>query len=149
MLNVNEVSIAKDSVFKLRTYNVPQNTELKFKSSDISVAFVDQKGRITGISCGECVVTVTVQTKNHTPIDMCTCNVTVGPAAISIKFTKTEMVLSVGMKKLLKSIVSPLNTVESPLFYSSDKDIHNKLVGAESFDRTAEGIKKARSPREA
>ena len=28
-------------------------------------------------------------------------------------------------------------------FYSSDRDIHNKLVGAESFDKTAEGIKNA------
>ena len=51
------------------------------------------------------------------------CNITVGPAAISIKLTKSELVLSVGMKKTLKTIISPLNTVEKPVFYSSDKEV--------------------------
>ena len=55
--------------------------------------------------------------------DTLKCNVTVGPAAVSVKLTKTELVLLAGMKKTLKAIVSPLNTVEKPLFYSSDKEI--------------------------
>ena len=121
-LNVSEVAIVKDGVFRLRAYNVPQNSRLIYRSSDTSVAYVDARGYITGISNGECVVTATVVTGNSATQTL-KCNVTVGPAAISIKLTKSELVLSVGMKKTLKTILSPLNTVENPVFYSSDKAI--------------------------
>jgi len=121
-LNVTEAAIAKDAVFRLRAYNVPQNARLIYRSSDVSVAYVDSRGYITGISCGDCVVTAIVAVGNS-PSQTLKCNVTVGPAAISIKFIKSEMVLKVGMKKMLKSIVSPLNTVEKPVFYSSDKNV--------------------------
>ncbi|MBO4510630.1 MAG: Ig-like domain-containing protein, partial [Lachnospiraceae bacterium] len=121
-LNVTEASIAKDSVFRLRVYNAPKNAKIVFRSSDTSVAYVDNRGYITGISNGECIVTATVVVGNS-PSDTLKCNITVGPSAISIKLTKSEIVLSVGMKKTLKTIISPLNTVEKPLFYSSDKEI--------------------------
>ena len=119
-LNVTEVSIVKDGTFRLRTYNVPKNAKISYRTSDTSIAFVDNRGFITGISNGECIVTATVIVGN-TPTDTLKCNVTVGPAAISIKLTKSEIVLGVGMKKTLKTIISPLNTVEKPVFYSADK----------------------------
>ena len=121
-LNVTEASIAKDSVFRLRVYNAPKNAKIVFRSSDTSVAYVDNRGYITGISNGECIVTATVVVGNS-PSDTLKCNITVGPSAISIKLTKSEIVLSVGMKKTLKTIISPLNTVEKPVFYSADKSI--------------------------
>ena len=121
-LNVSEVAIAKDNTFRLRVYNVPRNARVVYRSSDNSVAYVDNRGYITGISNGECVVTATVVT-GGSATDTLKCSVTVGPAAVSVKLTKTELVLLTGMKKTLKAIVSPLNTVEKPLFYSSDKEI--------------------------
>ncbi len=121
-LNVSEVAIAKDNTFRLRVYNVPRNARIVYRSSDNSVAYVDNRGYITGISNGDCVVTATVVT-GGSATDTLKCNVTVGPAAVSVKLTKTELVLLTGMKKTLKAIVSPLNTVEKPLFYSSDKEI--------------------------
>ena len=121
-LNVTEAAIAKDGVFRLRIYNVPKNSRITYRSSDTSVAYVDSRGYITGISNGECVITATVIV-GDTPTDTLKCTVTVGPAAISIKLTKSELVLSVGMKKTLKTIISPLNTVEKPVFYSSDKGV--------------------------
>ena len=121
-LNVSEAAIAKDNTFRLRVYNVPRNARIVYRSSDNSVAYVDNRGYITGISNGDCVVTATVVT-GGSATDTLKCNVTVGPAAVSVKLTKTELVLLTGMKKTLKAIVSPLNTVEKPLFYSSDKEI--------------------------
>ena len=121
-LNVTETAIAKDGVFRLRIYNVPKNSRILYRSSDTSVAYVDSRGYITGISNGECIVTATVVVED-TPVDTLKCNITVGPAAISIKLTKSELVLSVGMRKTLKTIISPLNTVEKPVFYSSDKNV--------------------------
>lgn len=119
-LNVSEVSIAKDETFRLRVYNVPSTARVMYRSGNPNVAYVDARGYITGISNGECKVTATVIDKGS-PIATLTCNVLIGPAAISIKFTKTELVLQVGMRKTIKSIVSPLNTVERPVFYSMDK----------------------------
>ena len=121
-LNVEEVAIAKDGVFRLRVYNVPSGGKVTFKSTDTSVAFVDSRGYITGISNGECFVTATVQVGGSV-VGFEKCSVTVGPAAISIKLTKSEIVLGVGMKKTLKTIISPLNTVEKPVFYSVDKTV--------------------------
>lgn len=121
-LNVSEAAIAKDNTFRLRVYNVPRNARIVYRSSDNSVAYVDNRGYITGISNGDCVVTATV-VAGGSATDTLKCNVTVGPAAVSVKLTKTELVLLSGMKKTLKAIVSPLNTVEKPLFYSSDKEI--------------------------
>ena len=121
-LNVTEVAITKDSRFKLRVYNVPKNALVEFASDDISVAVVNKKnGYITGLSNGECTITVTVS--GNSVNETLKCNVVVGPAAISVKLTKTELVLCEGMKKVLKTIVSPLNTVERPMFYSTDKNI--------------------------
>ena len=121
-MNVSETAIAKDGVFRLRIYNAPKNAKIIYRSSDTSVAYVDNRGYITGISNGECVVTATVVI-GGSPSETLKCNVTVGPSAISIKLTKSEIVLSVGMKKTLKTIISPLNTVEKPVFYSSDTSI--------------------------
>ena len=121
-LNVTEVAITKDSKFKLRVYNVPKNAVVEFASDDISVAVVNKRtGYITALSNGECTVTVTVTAGSVN--ETLKCNVVVGPAAISIKLTKTELVLCKGMRKVLKTIVSPLNTVERPVFYSTDKNV--------------------------
>ena len=99
-LNVTEAAIAKDGVFRLRVYNAPKNSKIIYRSSDTSVAYVDNRGYITGISNGECIVTATVVV-NGTPSDTLKCSVTIGPAAISIKLTKSEIVLGIGMKKTL------------------------------------------------
>lgn len=120
--NVSEVSIAKDGVFRLRAYNVPRDAKIHYVSTDTSVAYVDGRGYITGISNGECIVVATV-TVGGAAVDVLNCKVTVGPAAISIKLTKSEIVMGVGMKKTLKTIISPLNTVEKPVFYSADKEV--------------------------
>lgn len=119
-LNVTEVSIAKDETFRLRAYNVPSTARILYRSGDPGVAYVDARGYITGISNGECKVTATVIDKGS-PIATLSCNVLIGPAAISIKFTKTELVLETGKRKTIKYILSPLNTVERPVFYSMDK----------------------------
>ncbi|MCR5684273.1 MAG: Ig-like domain-containing protein [Lachnospiraceae bacterium] len=51
------------------------------------------------------------------------CNVIIGPAAVSIKLTKTSLVLMTGMQKRLYANVLPLNTVEKPMFGSTDTEI--------------------------
>lgn len=119
-LNVTEVSIAKDETFRLRAYNVPNNARILYRSGNPDVAFVDARGYITGISNGECKVTATVIDRGA-PVATLSCNVLIGPAAISIKFTKTELVMEAGKRKTIKYILSPLNTVERPVFYSVDK----------------------------
>jgi len=118
-LNVTNVSIIKDGTYKLKVYNLSDSQSVIYRSNDTSVATVSSSGKIKGLSLGTAIITATV-VEGDTPVATLQCDVLIGPAAISIKFTKSEVVLQVGGMKLLNTIISPLNTVEEPVFYSTD-----------------------------
>ncbi len=121
-LNVKSVSIIKEGTFRLKVYNLSETQKVLFRSANPSIATVKQNGIVTGVSNGTTVITAAVF-ENDTVVATLQCDVLIGPAAISIKLTKSELVLAVGMSKTLKTIISPLNTVESPVFYSSDSAV--------------------------
>lgn len=58
-------NVGKDKNWKIKFTHI-NNATLKFKSSDESVAVVDKKGKVTGISAGKAVVTVTVNNEGVT-----------------------------------------------------------------------------------
>lgn len=121
-LNVSTVSIIKDGTYRLKVYNLSEGQTALYRSADSSVAMVSKSGKVTGISCGSTVITVTV-VEGDTAVATLQCDVLIGPAAVSIKLTKTELVLAEGKMKALKTIIFPLNTVETATFYSEDVTI--------------------------
>lgn len=121
-LNVKSASIVKDGTFALKVYNTAKEHTVVFKSDNSEIASVSEEGVITGVSNGETVITATIKEKDTT-IAVLSCNVIIGPKAISIKLTKTELTIAVGMKKTLKTILTPMTTVENAKFYSSDTTI--------------------------
>lgn len=121
-LNVKTKALVKDINYTLKVYNLSDSQTLAFKSSAADVATVDENGVILGISNGTAVITVTVKEGTKT-VTTLTCDVTVGPPAITVKWTKSEVVLVVGKRISLKTIVLPFNTAESAKFYSSDTEI--------------------------
>ena len=121
-LNVTDISIAKDGWYRLKVYNLGSGQTVIYRSSNSSVAMVSRTGKIVGLSYGDAVITATV-VDDGTPVAALQCSVTIGPAAVSIKLTKTSLVLNEGRQKMLTTVVWPLNTVETPVFYSSDTDI--------------------------
>lgn len=121
-LNVKTKALVKDTKYTLKVYNLSENQKASFKSSDPSIASVDEEGVVCGIANGTAVITVTVKEGLKTVATL-TCDVTVGPPAISVKWTKSEIILTVGKRTTLKTILLPYNTAESVKFYSSDTEI--------------------------
>lgn len=127
-LNVKNISLVKDTTFELKVYNISDNYKVTYKSSESSIASVDENGVISAVDFGTTTVTVTVKDGLKT-IASLDCEVTVGPAALSIKLTKSEVILAVGSKTTLTPILKPNNTVEIAKFYSKDSEIAAVSVG--------------------
>lgn len=121
-LNVSTVSIIKDGSYRLKVYNLVQGQSVVYRSADPYVAMVSKTGKVTGISCGSTVISALV-VENGAVVANLQCDVLIGPAAVSIKLTKAELVIQEGKMKALRTIISPLNTVETPTFYSEDTTI--------------------------
>jgi uncharacterized protein YjdB len=127
-LNVKRVSIIKDRTYALKVYNITDNHKVTFKSSSDSIAKVSEDGTITGADFGDATITVTVKDGFKT-IAALDCEVTVGPPALSVKLTKSEITLSVGRNTTLIAILKPNNTVEEAKFSSNDPSIATVSVG--------------------
>lgn len=121
-LNVKSKSIVKEKSYNLRVYNVLENQKISYKSSDSAIASVDEHGVVTGVDYGNATITVTVKDGSKT-IATLTCDITVGPPAISVKLTKTDLIMVVGKRTTLKTILQPYNTVEEIKFISNDASI--------------------------
>ena len=120
-LNVKSVTLVKDKSYALKVYNLDDNSTVSFKSDDTEIASVSEDGLITANKVGETVVTVTI--KNGLPKEDLLCAVTVGPAAISVKWTKSKIFIGVNQDDILKVILKPDNTTEAAKFSSYDASI--------------------------
>lgn len=135
-LNVKRVSIVKDHTYTLKVYNITDNHKVTFKSSSDSIAKVSDDGTITGTDFGTATVTVTVKDGFKT-IATLDCEVTVGPPALSVKLTKSEITLIVGRNTTLTAILKPNNTVEEAKFSSNDTSIATVSVGGRITAKSA------------
>lgn len=120
-LNLKTKSIVKDKSFALKVYNTPDKTRISYKSSDSEVASVDNLGLITANKVGDAVITATVKTGGNTLT--LTCDITVGPPAVSIVSNKSRIILSLDQSDVLKVIIKPSNTAEEAKFSSNNSSI--------------------------
>lgn len=121
-LSVKSKSLVKDLQYTLKVYNLSETQKAYFRSSSPKVASVDEDGVISGLSNGTTVISVLIK-ENNKLVDVLTCDVTVGPPAINVRWIKSEIVMVVGKKVTLKKIVLPFNTAESAKFFSANTDI--------------------------
>ncbi len=120
-LNVKSITLVKGKSFALKVYNASTNAKITFKSDDAEVASVSDDGTISANKVGATVVTATIKEgSDKTPI---TCDVTVGPAAISVKWTKERVFVGLNNDDMLKVILKPDNTTEVARFSSYDSSI--------------------------
>ncbi len=127
-LNVKSKALVKDTTFTLKIYNLSDKYKVSYKTDSSQVATVDEKGVITAVDFGTTLITVTVKDGFKT-IATLECEVTVGPPALSIKLTKSEITLSVGRKTTLSAILKPNNTVEEAKYSSNDSNIASVSIG--------------------
>ena len=135
-LNVKSKSLVKDATFNLKLYNVTESQKVSYKSGDSSVATVDDSGLVTAANYGTTTITVTVKEGIKTAASL-VCDITVGPSALSVKLTKSELTLVVGDKTSLTAILKPNNTVEEARFWSNDSTIAAVSIGGRISARSA------------
>lgn len=121
-LNVTKKSLVKETTYDLKVYNLAEGQKVSYKSSDSSIASVSDEGIVTANKIGTVTITVTVK-ENFKSITNLLCEITVGPPAISVKFTKPKVELEVGRKTALKITLKPITTAEEAKFTSSDPKI--------------------------
>ena len=134
-LNVNSQTIVKGKTFSLYVYNLNEDQEVTFVSSDPAIASVNQNGVVTGNLVGTATILVTV-TEEEDTVDILSCDIKVGPPAISVQFSRLELSMVVGQKLTLERIVLPLNAVESPKFSSYDRTIASVSAGGRVTAKT-------------
>ena len=127
-LNVNSQTIVKGKTLSLYVYNLNEGQTVTFVSSDPSIASVNENGIVTGNLVGTATILVTV-TEGENTVDILSCDIKVGPPAISVQFSRLELELTVGQKVTLERFVLPLNTVENPKFSSYDRAIATVSAG--------------------
>ncbi len=127
-LNVNSQTIVKGKSFSLYVYNLNEGQEVTFVSSEPAIASVDEFGTVTGNSVGTATILVTI-TEGENTIDILSCDIKVGPPAISVQFSRLELTLAIGQKVTLERIVLPLNTVETAKFSSYDRTVATVSAG--------------------
>lgn len=122
-LNATELSLVTGKSFILRLYNMTENQKVRFKSDDTSIVSVSKSGKLTANKVGETTITVFLKGAVSDEDSIFKCKVIVGPPAISIKLTLSEITLEVGKKKTLQAILKPNTTAETGVFTSLNADI--------------------------
>jgi len=120
-LNLESCSVAVDSTLRLRVYNLDGRSVI-FRSSDPSIVTVTNSGKLKGRNCGDAVVTALV-VEDDSIVSTLQCDVHIGPAAVSVKFTVKKLVLKEGAAKRIYPLVIPKNTVEKPIYWTDDSSI--------------------------
>ena len=127
-LNVNSQTIVKGKSFSLYVYNLSEEQEVTYVSSSPAIASVDEYGVVTGHLVGTSTILVTV-TEGENTVSLLSCDIKVGPPAISVQFSRLELSMVVGQKLTLERIVQPLSAVEAPKFSSNDRAIASVSAG--------------------
>ena len=121
-LNLRNITLVINKSFTLKAYNLGENAKVSFKSNDSEIASVNDEGTITANKVGTTVITVTIKDGNNPAVPL-TCDITVGPPAFSVRFTKSRIILGLDKTDLLKVILKPTNTAEVAMFSTYNEDI--------------------------
>lgn len=121
-LNRTQYDLVKGKSFKLKVNNLPSTFMVTYSSENSKIATVNSSGRVSGKKNGTVKITATIRSNNKIYRKL-SCNVTVGPAAVSVVVSRSRLNLSVGEKRHISISVKPYNTVETPKFKSSNKNI--------------------------
>jgi hypothetical protein len=127
-LNLKSITLVKGKSFTLKVYNLSENASVTFKSADQEIASTNNDGTITASKVGTTVVTATI--KDGASSSSLTCDVTVGPPAISVKWTQSRVILGIDNVDTLRVILKPSNTAEAARFSSYDSSIVTISSGA-------------------
>ena len=118
-LNKTSLSVTAGKTETLKATVSPSDSTdktVKWKSSNIKIATVDSKGKVTGKAKGKATITATVKGAKEVKA---TVTVTAPVAAKSVKINKNSATLSKGKTLALSATVSPSNTTNKTVKWKS------------------------------
>lgn len=119
-LNLKSKSIVRGKTFSLQVYNASNKAKISYSSSNNKVATVDSDGLVTAVKVGTAIINITIRDNETSNLS---CNITVGPPAVSIMSNSSLFVVGNGDSDLLKVSLKPNNTAEDAKFSSYDSDV--------------------------
>ena len=125
-VSVSSVTLDKETLtlkigetYSLTATVLPENAANKrvsWSSSNTSVAMVNSNGKVTAISVGSAIITVTTEDGGK----KATCSVSVNPIPVTgVSLNKTSMTLLIGGTEKLTATVSPSNATNKNVTWSS------------------------------
>ncbi|MBR2546553.1 MAG: Ig domain-containing protein, partial [Erysipelotrichaceae bacterium] len=136
-LEESQISVSRGEKAQLHVEIEPadaDNLKLNWKSSDETVATVDENGLVTAVERGEAVITVTAEDGGSSA----ECAVTVNVLVHSFTLNKKEQAVYIGETCQLEVVVSPEDADLSSLIWSSS----NKNVAVVDEKGNVEALKK-------
>ena len=124
-LNTSSKKIGIGESFILIAHVLPEgaSSDVLWKSSNPSVAYVDKTGKVEGFETGTVVITAT--TTDGTNLSA-SCEVSVIRYVTSITLNENNLTMNVGEQKTITATVNPSDATEQNLSWQSmDKDIVN------------------------
>ncbi len=133
-LNKSAIDMSLEETFQLTATVRPSNATdqtITWKSSDESVATVDENGLVTAKAFGTAVITVTTKDQSKTA----TCTVTVKPIAVTgVSLSDKNVSLKAGMTYQLTASIAPENAANQEVTWSSSNTdvatVENGLITA-------------------
>lgn len=120
-LNMTSLSMKVNETYQLKATISPAdatNQNVKWESSDSSVADVDQSGLVGALKEGTATITVTTEDGNKTAI--CTVTVKSGEISVtSVKLNKNTLSLVVSKNETLIATITPANATNKAVVWSS------------------------------
>lgn len=127
-LNIKSASLIRGKSFSLKVASsLTDSTRVSYKSNDQEIASVNDDGVVTGLKVGSTTINVTV--REGTNATTLSCDIIVGPPAISVKLSKSRVILGEDKIDLLSVILKPSNTTEVARFSSFDSSIASVTSG--------------------
>ncbi|MBR3356425.1 MAG: Ig domain-containing protein, partial [Solobacterium sp.] len=105
-LNETEKTLERGETFKLTATVTPENadeTGVTWRSSDESIATVDDEGNVTAVSSGEATITVTTVSGGKTA----ECKVKVITPVSGVMINKSKTTIEAGKTETLRAIITP------------------------------------------
>lgn len=120
----NSLTMTEGDINKLHVSINPEkatNKKVTWKSSNVSIVFVDQNGEIVANKSGNATITVTSEEGNITA----TCSVTVEPKTIpvtGISLNKISLTLIEGDSEILTALIEPSHSTDKKIVWKSSNN---------------------------
>ncbi|MBQ9766368.1 MAG: Ig-like domain-containing protein [Lachnospiraceae bacterium] len=124
-LNEKMIEVEEGKKHKLEATILPEDASIKkliWTSSDTSVAKVDNKGNVTGVKEGVCIVTATAEDGSGA-FDKCEVTVTKSIPVTGITVNPQDATMIVGEERVITARMKPTNTTEKYSWVSSDTSV--------------------------